>query len=394
MSATVDRSRYRGAVPRSSVLRIGPVDVALVVLTALPTIGGAWTDDGSFGALQVAIVAVTTAIVLLRERAPVVLLGVAIAALLASVAISERPNGLFPTVIVLVFVIALRRERWAGVAAGAVGLVGFVGVIAILGPKELAGPQVLAAIAWPGLAAAAGDVTRNRRLVVEAAEERARRAEATREEEARRRVAEERLHIARELHDVVAHRMAVVNVQAGVAEHLMTRRPDEAADALRVVRSSARSALDELGAILNVLRAADADPPVEPAPTLDDLGALVDSFRDAGLDVAWSSSGAPNAVGESAQLAIYRMVQEALTNAHKHGDGRARVVIARSADAVQVEVVNRVADPATGLAVGSGFGLLGMRERIEAAGGRLDAGPDGSDGFRVVASVPATAVSS
>src|SRR4029434_2568382 len=122
--------------------------------------------------------------------------------------------------------------------------------------------------------------------------ERARRAEETRDEEARRRVAEERLHIARELHDVVAHRMAGVNVQAGVAEHLLRSRPDDAAAALRIVRSSAQSALDNLGSILNLLRSdAARDDSVEPAPTLTELTALIDSYRDAGLAVEYETSG-------------------------------------------------------------------------------------------------------
>jgi signal transduction histidine kinase len=231
-----------------------------------------------------------------------------------------------------------------------------------------------------------------------AAEERARRAEESREQEARRRVAEERLHIARELHDVVAHRMAVVNVQAGVAEHLLRARPDDAANALRIVRSSAQAALDNLGSILNLLRSAGAsDDSVEPAPTLTELTALIDSYRDAGLAVEYETSGAPRPLGDTTQLALYRTVQEALTNAHKHGDGRVRLRISHAADGVAVELINPIAVPSVGDDVTprsgaandtSGFGLTGMRERVLAAGGSLQVGPEGQTRFAVRAHFP------
>jgi signal transduction histidine kinase len=264
-------------------------------------------------------------------------------------------------------------------------------------PDQLPGP-LLAAVAWPALAVAAGDLLRTRRETIVAAEERARRAEESREEEARRRVAEERLHIARELHDVVAHRMAVVNVQAGVAEHLLRARPDDAAAALRIVRSSAQAALDNLGSILNLLRSAGAsDDSVEPAPTLTELTALIDSYRDAGLAVEYETSGAPRPLADTTQLALYRTVQEALTNAHKHGDGHVRLRISHAADGVAVELINPVAVPSVGDDVtprsgaagdAGGFGLTGMRERVLAAGGSLHVGLEGESSFAVRAHFP------
>jgi signal transduction histidine kinase len=191
--------------------------------------------------------------------------------------------------------------------------------------------------------------------------------------------------------------MAVVNVQAGVAEHLLRSRPDDAAAALRVVRSSAQAALDNLGGILNVLRSAvEGDVSVEPAPMLTELTALIDSYRDAGLAVEYETSGAPRALADTTQLALYRTVQEALTNAHKYGDGHVRLRMSHAADGVDVELVNPVAVPAVGDvtqlsgAAGdtSGFGLLGMRERVLAAGGSLHVGPDGDNRFAVRAHFP------
>jgi signal transduction histidine kinase len=388
MGTAVGRPRYGCCVRARSSLRFGPLDVVLAVACVPPTIGGA-VSRGAFGLVEVAVIAMTLAAVLFRRRAPMAWLIAVVVALLASVAITERPNGLFPAVVVLVFTVALRSERRASVYAGLIGMAGFVGVIVTLGAHGLVGPEVLAAVAWPALAAAAGQVVRSRQLAIAAAEERARRAEETREQEALRRVAEERLHIARELHDVVAHRMAVVNVQAGVAEHLLRSQPDAAAEALRVVRSSAQTALDELAGILDVLRTGpDRGAPVEPTPTLAGVGALVASFRDAGLQVEWETSGVPRPLGEGAELALYRTVQEALTNAHKHGDGWARVSVTHTDGGVDVEVVNRGAVDRSATAPSGGHGLVGMRERIHAAGGSLHAGPDRHGSFVVHAHVP------
>lgn len=382
--------RYGGGVSSRTPHRFGPADLALLLASILPTVAGAFARGGEFGPIHLVILAVSVVLLYFRRRAPIPALGVGVVALLASVAVTERPNGLFPVVIALVFTVAVCNERRVGVSAGIAGMVGLLGSIAILALNGLFGPEVLAAVAWPALAVAAGDVVRNRRLAVEAAEERVRRAEETREQEARRRVAEERLRIARELHDVVAHRMAVVNVQAGVAAHLLRERPDDAEQALQVVRSSAQHALDELGGILSVLRTtADDGAPTEPTPTVADLPALIRSFEDAGLDVTWETSGSPKALGESVQLGLYRTVQEGLTNAHKHGDGRAHVALAYRDDGIHVVIENEVAavgrDDAT---AGSGFGLIGMRERIHAVGGTIDAAPDGAHRFRVAAHFP------
>jgi signal transduction histidine kinase len=191
--------------------------------------------------------------------------------------------------------------------------------------------------------------------------------------------------------------MAVVNVQAGVAEHLLRSRPDDAAAALRVVRSSAQAALDDLGSILNLLRSAGAsDDSVEPAPTLTQLTALIDSYRDAGLAVEYETSGVPRPLAETTQLALYRTVQEALTNAHKHGDGHVRLRISHAADGVAVELINRVALPSVGHVTPrsgtvddvGGFGLTGMRERVLAAGGSLHVGLEGESSFAVRAHFP------
>lgn len=394
---TTDLPRGVGKRAAATRLRPKPLDVVLAALCVPATIIGALHGGDNFGAVEIAVIVVSAAFILLRHYAPIPVLAAAIGASIVSVAVMDRPNVLIAVVVLLVFTVAVERDRRTGVYAGLAGIAGLLVVVGIQNaPDELPGP-LLAAVAWPALAVAAADLIRTRREAIAAAEERARQAEETREEEARRRVAEERLHIARELHDVVAHRMAVVNVQAGVAEHLLRSRPDDAAAALRVVRSSAQAALDSLGSVLNVLRSAgESDASVEPAPMLTELTALIESYRDAGLAVEYETSGAPRPLADTTQLALYRTVQEALTNAHKYGDGHVRLRISHAADGVAVELINAVAVSSAGdvtprsdaAGEAGGFGLMGMRERVLAAGGSLHAGPDGEGRFVVRAHFP------
>ena len=187
---------------------------------------------------------------------------------------------------IALFSFAKRSDRPTTVRVGAVTAVALTALALILRPgmDELA--ENLGFIAWVGLAVAVGDAARSRRELFASAMERAETAERTKEEEARRRVTEERMRIARELHDVVAHHITLVNAQAGVAHHLMKTDPRHAYEALERIRDTSRSALDELRATVGLLRAGDeAAAPREPAPGLGDLDALVESFHHAGLNV-------------------------------------------------------------------------------------------------------------
>ena len=227
-----------------------------------------------------------------------------------------------------------------------------------------------------------------------AIEERARRAEYTREEEAQRRVIEERLRIARELHDVVAHHIAVIHVQAGVVGHLMTEQPEAAQQALGHVRHASRTVLDDLGGLLDVLRQPD-DPvtPTDPTPGLDRLGSLVDSFAASGLQVDWQLTGTPQALPSAVDLVAYRLVQEGLTNAHKHGTGSATLGVCFEPDNVAINIVNpSAAEPAPeGERPGTGHGLVGMRERARAVGGSVRAVAHSDGTWRVTALLPVAA---
>jgi signal transduction histidine kinase len=247
-------------------------------------------------------------------------------------------------------------------------------------------PDVLGLFAWVFLAAAVGDAARSHRAYVREVEERAHRAEHSREEEARRRVTEERLRIARELHDVVAHHIAVINVQAGAAAHVLKRRPDQVAPVLEHIREASDSVLKEIQSVVGVLRSADEHDSTEPVPGLGRLPDLLASLETAGFPVRYQPRGDPRELPAVVDLAAYRIVQEALTNAHKHGHGSARLRVEYAPGGVVVEVLNEVRPGA--VAPVSGYGLLGMRERAASAGGAVSVGATGDGRFRVRAVLP------
>jgi len=343
------------------------------------------------------VVILICAALVVRRRWPVPVLAVTTAGGVAVALIGGRTLVVTATMIAL-YTVAIRSDRrttvvaWVSTAAALTA----AGLIQSRGVGH--GLEALAFVGWTGMAAAVGDALRNRRAYVAAVEERAVRAEQSREEEAHRRVVEERLRIARELHDVVAHRIAVVNVQAGVASHLLRSQPDAAEEALRHVREAGRAVLDEVADILSVLRESDdSTAPTAPAPSLAQLDELIASFSSAGLEVDWSLRGRPVDVGSAVGLVAYRLLQEALTNAHKHGTGTAHVLVAYGPSTVTLSVDNPLRRPVrvtpgavsdTDGTDGAGHGLLGMRERAAAVGGVLKASPEGDGRFHVEALLP------
>jgi signal transduction histidine kinase len=245
----------------------------------------------------------------------------------------------------------------------------------------------LGSSAWSIAFVAIADAARSRRAYITEVEERARRAEETREEEARRQVAEERLRIARELHDVVAHHIAVINVQAGAAAHVLKTRPEAVEPALGHIRRAADTVMKELAAVVGVLRGPDELAPTEPTRGLARLAELLDAFAAAGLKVEYRQHGDARELPAVVDLAAYRIVQESLTNAHKHGTGKARLAVTYTPGAVVVDVRNTAAAPGGG----TGYGLVGMRERAAAAGGTVTAGRESDGTFAVHAELPAAA---
>jgi signal transduction histidine kinase len=234
---------------------------------------------------------------------------------------------------------------------------------------------------------------RNRRLYSEQLEERAAALERDREEQARRAVADERLHIARELHDVVAHSMGVIAVQASVGEHVIDDNPAEAKRALEAISGVSRSTLAEIRRMLGVLRETDDDtgasPAYAPAPGLDDLERLVGEVDRAGVRVAVAYEGERVELPRGVDLTAYRIVQEALTNVMKHaGPAAAEVKVSYAPGELDLEIIDD-GRGINGRADGRrGHGLLGMRERVAVYGGTIDAGPKPGGGFRVAVRLP------
>ncbi|QCQ15710.1 sensor histidine kinase [Microbacterium sp. RG1] len=278
-----------------------------------------------------------------------------------------------------------RRTTFIAVLAAELVVIG-TSIIASLGstfdPRTV---QVALVIAFAG---AVGDATKFRREYLQAMTERAIRAEETREVEARRRVSEERLRIARDLHDAVAHQISVISLNAGVASASLETRPDKTREALATIRTASRTVLSEIGGLLAMLRADDEDQPaLAPQPDLSDLDRLVASFVENGLEAGVRRDSVPVAVPSAVSRVAYRVVQEGLTNALKHGSQRrAHVLIEGGAEELRVVVTNPAISP-DDTNQRAGFGLIGLHERVASARGTLTSGWT-PGGFRLAAELP------
>ncbi|MFJ2647029.1 sensor histidine kinase [Streptomyces sp. NPDC087420] len=340
--------------------------------------------------LSVCLMVLGAALIVLRRRHPMTVLLCAGAVTAVELVTGDPPAPVVVSAVVALYTVAAHTDRPTTWRVGLATMTVLTAAAMCFGSGPWYAQANLAIFAWSGMACAAGDAVRSRRAFIDAIRERAERAERTREEEARRRVAEERLRIARDLHDVVAHHIALVNVQAGVASHVMDKRPDQAKEALAHVREASRSALNELRATVGLLRqSGDPEAPTEPAPGLAHVDGLLETFRNAGLPVTFAAGEGVPRLPAAVDLAAYRIIQEALTNTQKHaGPGaRAEVSVVRVGPTVEVTVLDDgegTGEPADG----SGHGLLGMRERVTALGGALTAGPRYGGGFRTQAILP------
>jgi signal transduction histidine kinase len=275
-----------------------------------------------------------------------------------------------------------------------IGAIIVINVLASL--SSLLDLRAFAVAVTVAFAAAAGDGARSWREYIGAITERAERAEQSRESEARRQVSEERLRIARDLHDAVAHQIAVISLNAGVASSAIESRPQVAQEAVRTIRTAARTVLGEIASLLDVLRTDDDDSVITPQPGLDRLDELVGQFEEAGLAVTVRAEGDPAAVRGATGLVAYRIVQESLTNALKHGaESRAHVLLRLDDNRVQIVVTNPVEPPAEAFAEHDfrlGLGLVGLRERVASVRGTVETGPS-PGGWRVAAILPLTIAS-
>jgi signal transduction histidine kinase len=263
-----------------------------------------------------------------------------------------------------------------------------------LGPM-LVGLRVITNVLFYAAAWLLGDAFRGRLEREAALVERTCELEAERAENARRAVTEERLRIARELHDVVAHHVSVMGVQAGAARHVLGRHPDQAGIALGVIESSSRHAVDELRRLVGLLRDDELDS-LEPPPGLARIDELLTDARSTGLTICYTVTGTQRPVPASVELSVYRIIQEALTNTRKHARAtNATIQLVYSNDGVEVSVTDNGTPPTRAAAsgrIGTGHGIIGMRERTEMHGGNLHAGPIPS-GFAVTALLPTRAIS-
>jgi signal transduction histidine kinase len=276
---------------------------------------------------------------------------------------------------------------WTGVAVSAVILGGAVSDANPTGGALLL--RTVGVALWLLPAVFAGRMTHTQRAYLRLVQARAEDAERRRDDDVRRRLSEQRLRIAQDLHDVVAHHLAVANAQAGTAAHLLTKRPERVGELLAGMSASTSAALRELKATVGLLRGPgdDSEPSTTPAPGLAQLPELVEACRAAGMDIRVTSDGTPRQLPPLVELTAFRIVQEALTNVTKHAVRPVVTIsLAYGEDTFSAHVVN-TSTRATA-ADKEGFGLIGMRERAVAVGGSVRAGPAGPDRYAVCLTIP------
>ncbi|MGI8331881.1 sensor histidine kinase [Actinomadura scrupuli] len=377
----------------------GLVALALFVV-ALPQLLSARSPGAGFSkpdATMVAIVAVVMMALAFRQRFPVAVLLVVVG---GNVLITALRYG--PTVaevlafVIAVYTIAAHRALAVSSICGALALVSFT-VMELASPGDMSSVAVvtnaalIAGVWWLGRS------LRLRRAYLAELEYRAERLERARDSDARTARVEERSRIARELHDVVAHHVSVMTVQAGAARRILDKDPDSAREAMTTIEEVGRTTLDEMRRIVGVLRTERdtraAGPELSPQPGVQEVGALVDHVRETGLSVQLWMEGEPRPLSTGVNLAAYRLIQEALTNSLKHAGPQARawVRIHYGPRELMVEIEDDGRGVAAALADngdGPGHGLVGMRERVALYGGELRIGPRSGGGFEVRARFP------
>jgi signal transduction histidine kinase len=342
-------------------------------------------------ALGYGLVLLHTLPLVARRRFPGAVLAVCVASGLAFAALFMPPSFLGPAMPVAVYSVAAYGRRWVSLAGLVVAELGLAAVW--LTPAMLERSTFLFFMGVIAVAWVLGHFVGDRQVYAAQLEERTAELEQAREELARRAVVEERLRLARELHDVVAHAMSVIAVQSGVGTHVADSQPEEVGKALAAIEVTSRGALEELRRLLGVLRQdSEVQASLTPVPGLANLDSLLAEVSKAGLAVRLRVEGTPLQLPAGVDLSAYRIVQEALTNVVKHaGPAHAQVTIGYRDQEVTVEVIDdgRGAVPPAGDGrVGTGHGLIGMRERVAAFGGDLQVGPRPGGGFRVAARLP------
>jgi signal transduction histidine kinase len=382
---SADQAAGRPGTGRLEWRRDLALPAGLLVLQLAGAAGAAaghHSGQGHLGAVDWILLLAGPLALTLRRRYPVAVLWVAFAATLT-------PSGVWSANLSLIaaFLFAAigghRRAAWAVIVVGYAWSV-WLGPLAH-GQRVASLQFALLLLGWLAFLVLAAEAVRLTR-------ERAVQARAAGQLDARRRASEDRLQMARDLHDVIGHTISLINVQAGVGLDLWDSQPEQARAALAAIRSASKDALDELRTMLAALRQAGEDAPRGPAPGLDRLPDLIAAARAAGLSVRTETAGPAGPLAAAVDLAAYRIVQESLTNVARHaGHASATVHLRYEPGWLGIEVSD------TGSAVngggapepGAGSGIAGMRERAAAVGGRLEAGPRPGGGFAVTARLPA-----
>jgi signal transduction histidine kinase len=381
------------------------MDIRLAALAAAVQIGGTlgasghrqaqgdhgcWWASSCHAAMHLnvaafALLAFGPLALLVRRRHPRAVLAAIFAATLLYVSLGYLQGPNYFSLLVAVVTALRAGDRLAARVAVIAGWVLFLFLPAALGVTGA--PTVLAAVAiaaWLLVLLAASEARRGR-------QERAAEARHARQAEARRKADEERLRIARELHDVLAHNISLINVQSGVALHLIDERPEQARTALEAINEASGDALREVRSALNILRGSKEEPPRAPTAGLARLDELVSRAAAAGVGVSLEVRGERRPLPASVDLAAFRIVQESLTNIVRHARaGSAKVKLTYGNGDLTLQIEDDGEGPAAhaGADPGSGSGIVGMRERATALGGELAAGPQPSGGFRVHARLP------
>lgn len=364
-------------------------------------VGGAGRGGGERFAVVPVVIGLSI-VVALRRRAPEKMLLLAIAMGVVQLVFGVRPTTANFAMLVITFTVATVGERWASRLALTCSLCA-AGLSQLRWPNQDPGSWaqklfIVVVMTVPFvLAWVLGDSMRTRRAYFDQLEERAARLEREREAQSKVAVAAERARIARELHDVVAHNVSVMVVQADGAAYVMDAAPDQARQALETISGTGRQALAEMRRLLGVLRTGDVPESGEyvPQPDVEQIDELVEHVRQAGLAVDFKVEGTPRPLPSGVELTAYRIVQEALTNTRKHGgpDAGASVRLVYFDDGLGLLVEDDGRGAAhelyeDGGADGAGHGMIGMRERVGMVGGTLDAGPRPGGGFRISALLP------
>ena len=393
-TVTADRTTSTGTTPRW--LPDAVIAVVVAALQVAGTYGAAYHSGISASPLEYAAAALAGLVLVVRRRFPVPVLVVTAVLSVGCWALASVQSPIFLSDIVAFVTVIMARKRAAAVIALVCYYVGYQWLPVLTGVRPA--PSALAAV----LAAAGLVVLLGAAELLRLRQQRSAAIAASRQDQALRRASEERLRIARDLHDVVAHNISVINVQANTALHLIDRQPERAREALSAIHEVSKQALAELRSVLGVLREAGAGGPLAPSPGLARLADLAASAGSAGLTVRVETDGERRQLPAEVDVAAYRIVQEALTNSARHSAGSTATVYVRYLeDGVVVQVDDGVAatgpapaGPAAARSGGpgkdgsGGNGIAGMTERACALGGWLQAGPRPGGGFRVLARLP------